>query len=477
MPACAFTISPSAQKRDTLAVGKRPTLPPHDQLGIVVGNSRRARTRAGSCPIPGTPTSVTSCGSLSARERARARRARRSQLALASDERRAAPSGRRRRRSVSAAPTQARPDRLGLALSPRSERLRHTRSPSRSHDRSCRRRGLRRAGRPPGDVLPCSSRRPQPSPRPAPAGRRAFTSASPVLTPIRTSSSSCGSASFSSAIASWIASAARTARFGVVLMGHRRAEDADDGVADELLDRPAAPLELAAEPVVVRGEDRADVLGVEPLGARRRPDEVGEDHGDDLPLLADERSARPRAASRILRRSGRRRGSRARRKDRRGSCGGGEQRLALAGRSGSRRPSGRRRGRAGAARPPRLDGRRRRGSRQRGAARAPRPAGTRSRRACRPRAPARPRPKASLPRASASTSRASARARETRVRDRARPSRRRGRAPRSRRAAALLRCRRPRSMHLPEQTRRPRDPPRERLERRLNAPRTGPAGL
>ena len=54
---------------------------------------------------------------------------------------------------------------------------------------------------------------------------------------------------------------------GIVLVRDRRAEDRHHRVADELLDRAAVPLELAAEPRVVRRERRAHVLRVEPLGA------------------------------------------------------------------------------------------------------------------------------------------------------------------------------------------------------------------
>ena len=65
---------------------------------------------------------------------------------------------------------------------------------------------------------------------------------------------------------------------GVVLVRDRRAEDRDDRVADELLDRAAVALELVR--AAARGtarEQRADVLRVEPLRPRRRADEVGED--------------------------------------------------------------------------------------------------------------------------------------------------------------------------------------------------------
>ena len=46
------------------------------------------------------------------------------------------------------------------------------------------------------------------------------------------------------------------------------------------------PLDLLAQPRVIRREDLADVLRVEPLGRRGRADEVGEEDRDDLPLLA-----------------------------------------------------------------------------------------------------------------------------------------------------------------------------------------------
>ena len=93
-------------------------------------------------------------------------------------------------------------------------------------------------------------------PRPARAARRARTTASPVLTPTRTAASRPGSASFSSAIASRMRRPARTARSGVVLVRDRRAEDRHDGVADELLDRPAVALDLRAQRARGTGEIR-----------------------------------------------------------------------------------------------------------------------------------------------------------------------------------------------------------------------------
>ena len=56
---------------------------------------------------------------------------------------------------------------------------------------------------------------------------------------------------------------------GVVLMRDRRAEERHHRVADELLDRTAEALELGPETGVVGRKERADVLGVEPLGPAR----------------------------------------------------------------------------------------------------------------------------------------------------------------------------------------------------------------
>jgi len=69
-------------------------------------------------------------------------------------------------------------------------------------------------------------------------------------------------------------------------VGSRRAEDGHHGIADELLHDAAEGLQLVAHRPVVRREDRAHVLRVELLGARREADEVDEDDADDPPLLA-----------------------------------------------------------------------------------------------------------------------------------------------------------------------------------------------
>ena len=71
----------------------------------------------------------------------------------------------------------------------------------------------------------------------------------------------------------------------VVFVDDRRPEHRHDGIADELLDRSAATFELRANASVVRRQLRAHVLGIRPLRARRRSDEVAEHDGDDLSLL------------------------------------------------------------------------------------------------------------------------------------------------------------------------------------------------
>jgi hypothetical protein len=85
---------------------------------------------------------------------------------------------------------------------------------------------------------------------------------------------------------------------GVVLVRERRAEDSHHRVADELLHRASALLELFAQALVIRAEDRLDVLRVERLSARGEADEVREQHRHDLPLAArcyvhTNRSSRP----------------------------------------------------------------------------------------------------------------------------------------------------------------------------------------
>ena len=80
----------------------------------------------------------------------------------------------------------------------------------------------------------------------------------------------------------------------IVLVRDRRAKQTDDRVADELLNRPADPLELPSKTPVVRREACPHVLGVRAVGCGRRADEVGVEDGDDLPLLARNERCAPR---------------------------------------------------------------------------------------------------------------------------------------------------------------------------------------
>ena len=72
----------------------------------------------------------------------------------------------------------------------------------------------------------------------------------------------------------------------VVSVRDRRPEDAEHGVADELLQATAVPLDLAANPLVVRRQERPYFFRVELLGPRREADDVDEEDADDAPLLA-----------------------------------------------------------------------------------------------------------------------------------------------------------------------------------------------
>src|SRR3972149_2879089 len=72
----------------------------------------------------------------------------------------------------------------------------------------------------------------------------------------------------------------------IVAVRRRRSEDAHHRVAHELLDHAPEPLDLRPDPLVVRRQDRANVLRIEPLRAGSEPDEGDEQHRDDAPLLA-----------------------------------------------------------------------------------------------------------------------------------------------------------------------------------------------
>ena len=73
--------------------------------------------------------------------------------------------------------------------------------------------------------------------------------------------------------------------FGVVLVQDGHAEHGDDGVADELLHRPAVGLDRLASHGVVAAQEAVDQLGVVALRERGEADEVAEERGDDAALF------------------------------------------------------------------------------------------------------------------------------------------------------------------------------------------------
>ncbi len=70
-------------------------------------------------------------------------------------------------------------------------------------------------------------------------------------------------------------------------MGGGHPEDADDGIADELLGHPAVPLDVGLGHRRVRREHPIDVFGIRVLRGGGEPDEVAEERRDDLALLGE----------------------------------------------------------------------------------------------------------------------------------------------------------------------------------------------
>ena len=71
----------------------------------------------------------------------------------------------------------------------------------------------------------------------------------------------------------------------VVLVSDGSTEDHEDGVPDELLDRPVVAERLLGEVLEDARDEDLELLGIEVVGERREPDEVGEQHRDEPALL------------------------------------------------------------------------------------------------------------------------------------------------------------------------------------------------
>jgi hypothetical protein len=101
-----------------------------------------------------------------------------------------------------------------------------------------------------------------------------------------------------------MARAAPTARSGSSSCATGGPEERHHRVADELLDGAAALLELPTQPLPVRCEHGADILRIELFRPRGEAHEIGEEHRDDLALLARrlarQRGSAGRAEARVL---------------------------------------------------------------------------------------------------------------------------------------------------------------------------------
>ena len=217
--------------------------------------------------MPGTPTSVTSCGERSSRTRAE-RRDEQLELAAAADERRDRPlrdvdaEARARLQRLPGADRLALPladDRLGVAV---VDRVRGRPVGLLADEDAVQRRSrLQARGR--VDDVAGRHRLALARPRAERDQRLARVHRDPHLQLL---------ALLARPVADRERRPHRALR--VVLVRDRRAEERHHRVADELLDRAAEALELRTKMGVVRREQRAHVLGVEPLRPRREPDEV-----------------------------------------------------------------------------------------------------------------------------------------------------------------------------------------------------------
>ena len=67
----------------------------------------------------------------------------------------------------------------------------------------------------------------------------------------------------------------------IVLMGHRRPEQREDSVAEDLVDPAAEPFDLVDEQLERTVDQPLQALGIEVLGQSGVPHQIGEDDSDD----------------------------------------------------------------------------------------------------------------------------------------------------------------------------------------------------
>src|SRR5208337_1428349 len=111
----------------------------------------------------------------------------------------------------------------------------------------------------------------------APAPIRSPTTTSPVAMPTRTCKG-MPAAVVSFGAASTRASPACTACFGVMLVGQRIAEIGQHPVPHVLRDEPAGLADEIGAAAVIRADDLAQILGIEPRRECRRADQIAEHH-------------------------------------------------------------------------------------------------------------------------------------------------------------------------------------------------------
>ena len=301
MPASAFTISPSAQNVIPSPYGRQRPWRQRTRSGRRSISSRNSQTSR-LFPTPGSATTVTSCVDGSRRARANV------SLSSASSESRPT-------KSVSARSSVSTPKRLRAVVARQTgigsclPFAATGSSGSKPIARSAERIVAASTITAPTGAAPCrraavltTSPATIPSPRSGRAPRA--TTASPVVTAARTATSRPSPRKALHRLEDSQCRAHRT--LGVVLVCDGRAEDRHDGVADELLDGPAEALDVGLHALVVRTQCRADVLRVGAVGAIGEADQVDEENGDDLALLArrglgNERVAAGEAEARSLR--------------------------------------------------------------------------------------------------------------------------------------------------------------------------------